>query len=1484
MLSGRSDTMHVHLLNGTIHKSYAARWCGHSRCCLAFSKRVTNSVSGKFLAFSLGVVLLPLGVAAAQAPPSRFVGNSSLPSKPPEVGERFLTKRVRPHPGTISPGSVLMGRRKARQDSAQQRLRARTALTAAHRNAATGQTFPGIQQRPSLPAGAIPTAIVTGDFNGDSFQDFVVASGNSDELWFYAGLGDGTFRLPSVIPLTKGLTPVSMIAADLAHRGILDLIVAEYDSQSIGVLRGNGDGTFGYETEYSVPALPAAVVADDFTGSGNLDLVVAMQGSCYGPFSNQCIALLPGDGTGNFGTPVISAGSTFNSPAGTVFSGDVNGDGLPDLLITSPGDTGAQIFINNGQSGFTVGQQVLDNGAFTQTSDGRLADLNGDGCLDAAVANAYGSVATALGDCKGNFGNTTLTRMGDGAAAIRVADVDGDGNLDLVTTSLHLGTTFDVSAAGADGGTSVAVALGDGKGNFQVGRGYVGPSEAFSLAVADFNRDGHPDIVTADTETDTATVFLNNGTGDFGFPEGIFYSEATSGAINDPFLSMIFADLNGDGKPDMLAIVDSNSNQNYHVAALLNDGTGRFSPAISSDMGVLFGTMPVGDFRTGDFRNTGHPDLIAVGQSIEYSFGSSFVIFMPGNGDGSFGTPLITTPAGADALLAVGDFNRDGKLDFVAVAPQASLKSKAVSTFLGNGNGTFTAGAVLSFADGNQDISRCIATDVNHDGKLDIIVYTTANGYGTANGAVWVFLGNGDGTFQSGQVVLNGAQPVSMADLNGDGLPDLVSYASTIQLGSGQGAGVPNLISYLNKGGATFNLDATISPYAGDPIYAEPYLEFGDPLAGSLLHDFNGNGTIDVAAAQVFLSSTGVVGIPYLQFLSGNGDGTFLPTYNVYPFNTVGGYPQFATDLNGDGIADMVELDGIGIGMRVYKGVPAQSLQIGLAAERFSGGTGCGWVYPNVAGATDQTVTLSTSVTGIELASSLVIPAGVLAQQFCFTVEPAYNYQQVFDINATLGTDTATAYGSISYALGYEASVSPTTKQTIYPGFSAAPVTLTLTADGNYSSTVNLSCTPLSAGESCTFGSPQLTVAPGAPASTTVVFTSAASDNGSLYVPVVASDANFTKRATFLVDSSPLFDNVDWPTIDSTSPGVGTDSVSFFAIPPYSLSCSGLPSGAVCAFSANGQDSSGDSFTVTTPAGIAAGNYPFQVVIASSGMTYSSPATLAINDFVLGSALSPAWGIVGTSIQTQITVTGENQINAEITLTCSTDFGATCTAQTAGVAQNSTFYSIVSITVPAGTATGTHNVTITGTYGQLVHSATYPFTVADFSGTLSGNSLSLQRSGTATLTATLMATTGFTGTVSLSCSASSQISCSFSPNITSPGAGSPTSVKVTFFASSVAKSLPPSRHPALVFALALTCLPVFGLLAIARMRRKRLAAVIALAFTMLLVATACGGGGTSSPGGGGGGGTNMYSITVSATEIHSGAQRTVGTVALSVTH
>src|SRR5262249_46480829 len=111
-------------------------------------------------------------------------------------------------------------------------------------------SLPGIYLRPSLPAGALPSSIATGDFNGDGKLDWVVANAGDDSLSIYFGKGDGTSQLPIVLPLL-GKSPLEIAVADINGDQKLDLVVAEADSNTIGILYGKGDGTFQPEAQLS---------------------------------------------------------------------------------------------------------------------------------------------------------------------------------------------------------------------------------------------------------------------------------------------------------------------------------------------------------------------------------------------------------------------------------------------------------------------------------------------------------------------------------------------------------------------------------------------------------------------------------------------------------------------------------------------------------------------------------------------------------------------------------------------------------------------------------------------------------------------------------------------------------------------------------------------------------------------------------------------------------------------------------------------------------------------------------------------------------------------------------------------------------------------------------------------------------------------------------------------------------------------------------
>jgi FG-GAP-like repeat len=1389
-------------------------------------------------------------------------------------------------PRKAIPGKYLLDRVPARANQLQSRIRqtnsfyqhSQLSQPFYQRLQSSAQTvFPGIELRPALQAGAIANSVVSGDFNHDGHMDFVVANGGTDDLWIYLGNGDGTFQLPRIIPLTKGLTPVYLAAADLRRNGILDLIVSEFDTATIGVLLGNGDGTFGYEQVYVLPQPAGALVVDDFNRDGNPD-VVAVMVTVNNPstLGVEYLATLFGDGKGGFAAPVITLNPGFYSSASSITSGDVNNDGFPDVLIVGPGIEGSQIYLNAGNGTFTPGPMLVESGPFNIVLAGALGDVNGDGCLDALVADGNGYVWILPGDCAGNFPESSYVPMGDSNASVTLADVNRDGHLDIVTTTISLVDPIYGEVAG----NMMAVAFGDGTGNFTPGRDYVGTGISYSAAIADFNGDGHPDVVSVSPDTDTATVYLNDGSGGFGFPQGEWIGLAGVGVLNAPLSAPSFVDLNGDGKTDVL-LLDEGYNGEYFITALLNDGTGRFSAPVASDAGVSILSQWMGDYRLGDFRNTGHRDFVGIGLGLSYSTGTQYIVFAPGNGDGTFGKSTYVPTSGAEGEMTVGDFNGDGKLDFVAVGASATGPGWVLTTFLGNGDGTFRKGGAATFTDSAGEVARVFVGDFNHDAKLDVIIYDTGNGYWTTNSKVWEFLGNGNGTFQPGIQLFSSFQPMTMADVNGNSALDIVRYDFMWPDGTTQTFGPARFSTYLDQPSGAFTKSSSYAPYGGIPLQAPPYLQFGDPTTSSFVADLNGDGKLDEIAFQ---QPPPFGGDTYAQILMGNGDGTFTPTFDVFDLQKVFGFPAYAHVLDGSRFSDLLEIDGSTSSMHVFKGGPAPALQLALEETKVTGNTGCGWVFLNLLSSSDTNIILSSSVPGVIVPGSTTVVAGSLSQRFCYSLSANYDWHQVFDIRAQLGSDTAVAYAWESYIIGFTESISPNTDQAIYPGQSTAPITVSVTSLPGYSSTVQLSCVGLLAGETCSFGQNTLSVSPGHVASTSMVVNTNSSTNGTSPVTVVASDANVSKREALNVFVAPLLVYaLNGGLVQTTSPGTGTGDIIINGIPPYHPSCSGLPPGVTCSFSGSQvtyPNQTSLTVSVNVPAGVAAQNYAFTVRVASGPIPASLPFTLVVQDFSLQPPASGgAWAPPGAAVSVNLSAQSINLFSSAINVSCTMNSGS-CTGGSFWVSPNG---SLVNLTIsePSNAVLGADTLTVTGSYGSLSHTVAFPFYVADYAGTLSTSTLKIAQGNSGSITANITATQGFSDTVSFSCSGTGQLTCQFSPPTVQPTAGNPQTTTITIKASGSAAALHNAQGSRMfLFGWVGPVALIFGLAK--RRRLRRLSTLAGLTLMTAISLCSCGGGSSGSGGGGGG----SYSSTVTVNAVTAGAKiaKTLGTIDVTVTY
>jgi len=371
---------------------------------------------------------------------------------------------------------------------------------------------------------------------------------------------------------------------------------------------------------------------------------------------------------------------------------------------------------------------------------------------------------------------------------LAIADFNGDGKLDLAVANST--------------SNSVSVLLGRGDGNFQAAIQYAAGPNPKSVAVSDFNGDGKPDLALANfgaTGAGSVSVLLGNGDGTFQSAANQSleeYAHPTSAAVGD---------FNGDGKRDLALAYYSST----RVSVLLGRGDGTFEGPTGYSTGAwpVAGMGILGQWRVaiGEFNGDSNPDLIVINPGrmwdpqVPGSNVRGSVSVLPGNGDGSFRAPLnypLESPPNSLAMpysVAVGDFNSDGKADLaLAIAnytfsPLPVITFSGVSVLLGNGDGTFQK--AVNYAAGANPIHLTVG-DFNGDGRADLAVANAGSG---PDGSVSVLLGTGDGTFQPAINFGAGAraQFAAVGDFNGDLRPDLAvaSDSSSVLLNACDSSG-----------------------------------------------------------------------------------------------------------------------------------------------------------------------------------------------------------------------------------------------------------------------------------------------------------------------------------------------------------------------------------------------------------------------------------------------------------------------------------------------------------------------------------------------------------------------------------------------------------------------------------------------------------------------------------------------------------------------
>ena len=556
----------------------------------------------------------------------------------------------------------------------------------------------------------VPQYLVVGDFNGDGILDVAAVGGQG--VWLFTGQGGGLFN-PGVLaaPLTGG---AAVAAGDLNGDNNLDLVIA--DGKGFVILYGNGNGTFQPPVAFTLSANAISVAVGSLTKSGPPGIVVSSPNGLYVYFGN---------GAGKFSGPYFKEIPN-NDVGGSILIGDLNGDGIPDLVTA-----GVAVLFGEGGGAFSKPYVYAISGNLGSfNANGlALADLANNGRMDIVTGGNDVSVLLNLG--KGLLEDGIWTNVTGGGGCGVAADFNGDGKPDLAVNNPN----------------GVSILLGTGKylTPFTAGTNIALPG-AECLVTGDINGDGIPDLLVP--VNGTVVAYLGNG-------DGTFTLASTTPTPSGGYLAL--GDFNHDGKLDFAT--------SGNLIALGNgDGTFQTPTAIVANPPSAFSGIAAGDI-----NNDGWTDLVLT--SNVFPTDTDVTVLLNNQQGGFTQVPTNFGPLTYDPILV--DLNGDGNLDLVlsnAGVLYGDPEIYGAGVYLGDGAGGFTYSQTVGGQTLNPTLN--LVADVNGDGIPDILELQSDT--------IQIFLGEGGAKYAAPFSIGTGpsAGSILVENLHGQspkaGLPDIV--------------------------------------------------------------------------------------------------------------------------------------------------------------------------------------------------------------------------------------------------------------------------------------------------------------------------------------------------------------------------------------------------------------------------------------------------------------------------------------------------------------------------------------------------------------------------------------------------------------------------------------------------------------------------------------------------------------------------------------